>query len=67
MYTAPLDILECQEKENNVTQPTHPDECVEPQSWIHDTIISEFEMRFSVLALDGIMAVILHSTDFVFI
>ncbi|KAG4922649.1 hypothetical protein JHK82_051624 [Glycine max] len=26
LYTAPLDILECQEKENNVTQPTHPDD-----------------------------------------
>ncbi|XP_028248203.1 uncharacterized protein LOC114425471 isoform X1 [Glycine soja] len=32
LYSAPLDILECQERENNVTQPTHPDECVEPDN-----------------------------------
>ncbi|KAL2958923.1 hypothetical protein AAZX31_18G237700 [Glycine max] len=35
LYTAPLDILECQEKENNVTQPTHPDEYDGSIKWYH--------------------------------
>ncbi|KAK7374583.1 hypothetical protein VNO80_08015 [Phaseolus coccineus] len=32
LYSAPLNILECQERENNATQPTHPDQCVEPDN-----------------------------------
>lgn len=41
LYSAPLHIRQCQEKENNSTRPTHPDECVEPEN------LSE-----SILALD---------------
>jgi glucose dehydrogenase len=29
LYSVPLNISQCQEKENNQTVPTHPDECVE--------------------------------------
>lgn len=32
LYSAPLHIRQCQEKENNQTRPTHPDECVEPDN-----------------------------------
>jgi len=41
LYSVPLNISQCQEKENNQTVPTHPDECVEPD--IHSE---------SILALD---------------
>ena len=30
LYLVPLNISQCQEKENNQTVPTHPDQCVEP-------------------------------------
>ena len=30
LYSAPLHILECQERQNNQTKPTQPDECIEP-------------------------------------
>ncbi|BAT83387.1 uncharacterized protein HKW66_Vig0110240 [Vigna angularis] len=32
LYSAPLEIRQCQEKENNATRPTHPDDCVEPEN-----------------------------------
>ncbi|XP_061367095.1 uncharacterized protein LOC133310216 [Gastrolobium bilobum] len=32
LYSAPLHIRQCQERENNLTRPTHPDECVEPDN-----------------------------------
>lgn len=32
LYSAPLRILECQERENNQTVPTSPDECIEPDN-----------------------------------
>jgi len=32
LYSAPLAIRECQERENNATRPTHPDQCVEPDN-----------------------------------
>ncbi|CAJ1828408.1 unnamed protein product [Sphenostylis stenocarpa] len=32
LYSVPLNISECQQRENNVTRPTHPDECVEPDN-----------------------------------
>ncbi|XP_061351215.1 uncharacterized protein LOC133296280 [Gastrolobium bilobum] len=32
LYNTPLNISQCQEKENNQTLPTHPDECVEPDN-----------------------------------
>ncbi|KAK7340516.1 hypothetical protein VNO77_21222 [Canavalia gladiata] len=41
MYSVPLRIRQCQERENNLTKPTHPDECVEPD--VHSE---------SILALD---------------
>ncbi|KAJ1375523.1 Quinoprotein alcohol dehydrogenase-like superfamily [Sesbania bispinosa] len=39
LYSAPLHIRQCQEKENNLTLPTHPDECVEPDNH-SDSIIA---------------------------
>ncbi|KAJ8775057.1 hypothetical protein K2173_020061 [Erythroxylum novogranatense] len=41
MYSAPLRIRQCQEKQNNQTTPSNPDECIEPDN--HSN---------SVLALD---------------
>ncbi|KAA8548002.1 hypothetical protein F0562_004431 [Nyssa sinensis] len=32
LYSAPLRVRQCQERENNQTLPTHPDECVEPDN-----------------------------------
>ncbi|KAI4347617.1 hypothetical protein L6164_008415 [Bauhinia variegata] len=32
LYSAPPNIIECQERQNNQTVPTHPDECVEPEN-----------------------------------
>ncbi|XP_061367097.1 uncharacterized protein LOC133310218 [Gastrolobium bilobum] len=32
LYSAPLHIRQCQERENNLSRPTHPDECVEPDN-----------------------------------
>ena len=32
LYLVPLNISQCQAKENNQTVPTHPDECVEPDN-----------------------------------
>lgn len=32
LYSAPLSMTQCQERENNQTVPTHPDECVEPDN-----------------------------------
>ena len=32
LYSAPLQIRQCQEKKNNLTRPTHHDECVEPEN-----------------------------------
>ncbi|KAL2330009.1 hypothetical protein Fmac_017590 [Flemingia macrophylla] len=32
LYSAPQRILECQERQNNQTKPTQPDECVEPEN-----------------------------------
>ena len=32
LYSVPLNISQCQAKENNQTVPTHPDECVEPDN-----------------------------------
>ncbi|KAK7394519.1 hypothetical protein VNO78_15048 [Psophocarpus tetragonolobus] len=32
LYSAPLHIRECQEKENNLTKPLHPDQCVDPDN-----------------------------------
>ncbi|KAK7394522.1 hypothetical protein VNO78_15051 [Psophocarpus tetragonolobus] len=32
LYSAPLRILQCQERQNNQTKPTKPDECVEPEN-----------------------------------
>ncbi|XP_021905320.1 uncharacterized protein LOC110820200 [Carica papaya] len=32
LYSAPSHVRECQERENNQTQPTHPDKCVEPEN-----------------------------------
>ncbi|GLT35382.1 hypothetical protein SLA2020_098410 [Shorea laevis] len=32
LYSAPENITKCQERENNQTKPTHPDECVEPEN-----------------------------------
>lgn len=41
LYSVPLNVSQCQERENNQTIPTHPDNCVEPDN------LSE-----SILALD---------------
>ncbi|KAK4417682.1 Polyvinylalcohol dehydrogenase [Sesamum alatum] len=30
LYSAPQSVEECQERQNNQTVPTHPDECIEP-------------------------------------
>ncbi|GKU97099.1 hypothetical protein SLEP1_g10279 [Rubroshorea leprosula] len=32
LYSVPENIRKCQERENNQTAPTHPDECVEPDN-----------------------------------
>ncbi|KAJ8441442.1 hypothetical protein Cgig2_023628 [Carnegiea gigantea] len=32
LYSAPQHVLDCQERENNQTVPTHSDECVEPDN-----------------------------------
>ncbi|RDX68420.1 Polyvinylalcohol dehydrogenase, partial [Mucuna pruriens] len=32
LYSAPLRILQCQERQNNQTKPAQPDECVEPEN-----------------------------------
>lgn len=32
LYSAPLNVTQCQQKENNQTVPTHPDQCVEPDN-----------------------------------
>ncbi|KAA8530336.1 hypothetical protein F0562_005045 [Nyssa sinensis] len=32
LYSAPLRVQQCQEKENNQTVPTHPDKCIEPDN-----------------------------------
>ncbi|XP_062106684.1 uncharacterized protein LOC133818019 [Humulus lupulus] len=32
LYSAPLHIQQCQEKENNLTVPTKPDQCIEPDN-----------------------------------
>lgn len=32
LYSVPLRISQCQERENNQTVPTHPDECIEPDN-----------------------------------
>jgi len=32
LYSAPERVEKCQERENNQTNPTHPDECVEPDN-----------------------------------
>ncbi|KAM3761671.1 hypothetical protein ACB098_01G285900 [Castanea mollissima] len=41
LYSVPLNVSQCQAKENNQTVPTHPDQCIEPDN--------HFD---SVLALD---------------
>ncbi|KAL1360792.1 hypothetical protein AAHE18_04G203500 [Arachis hypogaea] len=32
LYSAPARILECQERQGNITEPTDPDECTEPEN-----------------------------------
>ncbi|GLT35384.1 hypothetical protein SLA2020_098420 [Shorea laevis] len=32
LYSVPENISQCQERENNQTKPTHPDECIEPDN-----------------------------------
>ncbi|RZB53715.1 Polyvinylalcohol dehydrogenase, partial [Glycine soja] len=32
LYSAPLHILQCRERQNNRTEPTQPDECIEPEN-----------------------------------
>lgn len=32
LYSAPLHILQCQERQKNRTRPTEPDECIEPEN-----------------------------------
>lgn len=32
LYSAPPRIIECQEKENNQTVPSHPEACIEPEN-----------------------------------
>ncbi|KAL9297165.1 hypothetical protein ACSQ67_023061 [Phaseolus vulgaris] len=32
LYSAPLEILQCQEKQDNQTKPAQPDKCVEPEN-----------------------------------
>ncbi|XP_059640562.1 uncharacterized protein LOC132282791 [Cornus florida] len=39
LYSAPLRVQQCQERENNQTLPTHPDECVEPENHF-DSIVA---------------------------
>ncbi|XP_059670677.1 uncharacterized protein LOC132316180 [Cornus florida] len=42
LYSAPLRIRQCQERENNQTVPTQPDECVEPEN--HSDSIMAFDL-----------------------
>ncbi|KAF6150283.1 hypothetical protein GIB67_033982 [Kingdonia uniflora] len=43
LYSAPVRVLECQEKQNNQTVPTHPDQCVEPDN--HENSVLAFDMK----------------------
>ncbi|KAL5722664.1 hypothetical protein ACHQM5_006155 [Ranunculus cassubicifolius] len=43
LYSAPQRVIECQERENNQTVPTHPDQCVEPEN--HENSILAFDMN----------------------
>ena len=42
LYSAPLNVTQCQQKENNQTVPTHPDQCVEPDN--HSESILELDL-----------------------
>ncbi|KAF2308707.1 hypothetical protein GH714_013518 [Hevea brasiliensis] len=42
LYSAPLRMRQCQERENNQTKPTDPDECVEPDN--HSNSILAFDL-----------------------
>ncbi|KAH7532618.1 hypothetical protein FEM48_Zijuj04G0040700 [Ziziphus jujuba var. spinosa] len=39
LYSAPLRVQQCQERENNQTVPSHPDTCVEPEN-LSDSILA---------------------------
>ncbi|XP_062152132.1 uncharacterized protein LOC133860568, partial [Alnus glutinosa] len=43
LYSVPLDISQCQAKENNQTVPTHPDECVEPDNHSESILAIDLE------------------------
>ncbi|MED6158336.1 hypothetical protein PIB30_031858 [Stylosanthes scabra] len=44
MYSAPLRIRQCQEKQNNLTTPpTHPDECIEPENHSNSIVALDLE------------------------
>eukprot|EP00261_Vitis_vinifera_P027368 XP_010661142.2 PREDICTED: uncharacterized protein LOC104877357 [Vitis vinifera] len=42
LYSAPLNIQECQEQQNNQTVPTQPDQCIEPDN--HSNSILAFDL-----------------------
>ncbi|GMY13598.1 polyvinylalcohol dehydrogenase-like [Fagus crenata] len=44
LYSTPLNISQCQEKENNQTVPTQPDQCVEPDN--HSDSILALDLDF---------------------
>ena len=44
LYSTPLNVSQCQEKENNQTVPTHPDECLELD--IHSESILALDLDF---------------------
>ncbi|KAF9625411.1 hypothetical protein IFM89_022396 [Coptis chinensis] len=40
--SAPTNVIQCQEQENNQNVPTHPDECIEPRN--HENSVLAFDI-----------------------
>lgn len=43
LYSVPLRIRQCQEKENNQTVPSHPDECIEPDNHLNSILAVDLD------------------------
>ncbi|KAF5735530.1 hypothetical protein HS088_TW15G01037 [Tripterygium wilfordii] len=43
LYSAPENVTECQERQNNQTSPTQPDECIEPENHSNSILALELE------------------------